>query len=371
MDGLIQDLRYAAWSLIKAPAFTAIAVLLLALGIGVNTAVFTVLDAVVLRPLPYRDADRIVTVATAPRGGGSPGMTFSQLSIPNFQDLQDRSRSFQSSAFYISRETSVTSGLAAEYVRAARVSPEFFSVFGVEPIFGRLFTGDETAIGSGGAALISEGYWKSHFNGKRPVLGRTIRLYGASVAVVGVLPSTFRLPANTDIWFPADTITTETRQYRGANNYLAVGKLHGGTTLERARAEASRIGDQLSREYGQFNAHQTMTVARMQDDLVKDARPTLYVMFGAVSLILLIACVNVAILLLQRMTVRARDLAIRAALGGSASRLARQILVEMLMLSLLAGSASLVLAVAGTQALIAMAPPDVPRLAEVRVDTTV
>lgn len=371
LQDLARDLRYGLRMLTKSPGFTFVATLTLALGIGANTAVFSVVNAVLLKPLSYRDPDRIVTLNSSATTVGAPSALSKQVSIPDFQDWHNQSSSFEAMAYYASRETAVMSGPTAEYAQATKMSPEFFRVFAVEPIVGRFFTADEIKQGSGGAVMISHAYWQSHFGGDSRVLEQTIRIFGKPLSIVGVLPPGFRFPGKTDLWFPANTITRETTEHRSANNYLALGRLRPGIALKRAQTEMTSIAQRLEQQYPQSNKGRGVAVTRMRDEMVRDVRLTLYVLFGAVTVVLLIACVNTATLLLGKATARTREVAVRIALGASHLRIMRQLIAESFLLALLAGTSGLLVAYWGSKALVAMAPAGLPRLAETVIDAWV
>ena len=356
------DLKFALRSLLKNPGFTLLAVLVMALGIGANTAVFSVVNAVLLKPLAYHEPDRIVTLSSLWLKKGAHG----QVSAPDFHDWHDQSSAFAAMAYYANDETAVTVGSSAEYGSVATVTRDFFRVFGVEPIAGRMFTAEEQKPGSAPAVVISHSYWQSHFGGNARALGQTVRMLDKTFSVVGVLPAGFHFPDKTDIWFPASTFS-ETEE-RSAHNYLVVGRLKPDVTLEQAQAQMTSIGTRLEQQYPASNKGKNVAVTRMRDDMVSNVQLTLYLLLGAVALVLLIACANVANLLLAKATTRTREIAIRAAVGASRGRIVRQLITESLLLALVAGVAGLILAVWGSAALVALAPSNVPRLAETSID---
>jgi len=365
LDDLLRDLRYAGRNLRRSPGFAALAILIMALGIGANTAVFSVVNAVLLKPLSYRDPDRIATLSNSLRTGEAATALSKQISIPDVQDWHDQSSSFEAMAFFSSREAAVMPGSTAEYARVARVSPEFFHVFAVEPILGHSFTAEEMKQGSGGALIISYAYWQSHFGGDPRVLGQTVRVYGPR-AIIGVLPPGFRFPANSDLWVPASVFNPN--ESRSAQNYLAVARVKPDVSLEEAQTELTSIALRLEQQYPESNKGRSVAVMRMRDEMVGDVRLTLYLLLGAVGVVLLIACANTATLLLGKATARTREVAVRAAIGASQGRIVRQLVAESLLLAFLAGSLGLLLAYGGSKALVALAPADLPRLAETGID---
>jgi predicted permease len=360
------DLRFAIRSLVKNPGFTVVAVLVMALGIGANTAMFSVVNAVLLRPLAYRDADRIVKLRTMWKKDGSGN----QVSAPDFHDWHDQSTAFEAMANYQNfGETAVSIGPAAEYAMMASVSSEFFDVFSIQPAIGRLFSPEEFKPKGSAAVLISDSYWRSHFGGNTDVLGKTVRMFDRSLNIVGVLPPGFHFPEKTDIWTPINTIFPET-VHRTAHNYLVVAKLKPDVTLEQAQTQMTAIADRLEQQYFS-NTGKSCSLERLQDSMVSKIKLTLYLMLGAVGVVLLIACANMANLLLAKATSRVREIAIRAAVGASRGRIIRQLITESLLLSLIAGAAGVILAIWGADALVSLAPQNLPRLGETVIDDRV
>jgi predicted permease len=357
------DLKFALRSLRKNPGFTLLAVIIMALGIGANTAVFSVVNAVLLKPLAYRDPDRIVTLSTLWRKSGGHGT----VSAPDFHDWHDQSTAFAAMAYYDDDSTAVMAGASAEYAHVAEVTPEFFRVLGVHAVEGRLFSPEEQKPGGAGAVVISFSYWQSHLGANASALGQPVRMLGKSFSIAGVLPSGFHFPNGTDIWLPANVVFSETAS-RSAQNYLVAGRLKPGVSLEQAQAQMTAIGARLEQQYAESDADKSVVVARMRDEMVRDVKLTLYLLLGAVALVLLIGCANVANLLLARAAGRTREIAIRAAVGASRGRIVRQLITESAVLAVIAGAAGLLLAKWGSDALVALAPGDVPRLAETGID---
>ncbi len=363
MDDLLRDLQYAGRNLRRSPGFAALAVLIMALGIGANTAVFSVVNAVLLKPLSYRDADRIVTLSSTWTTRESPTALSKQVSIPDFKDWREQSSSFEAMAYYSSRESAVIRDSNAEYARVTAVSPEFLGVFSIEPIIGRFFTTEEMKQGAGGAALISYTYWQSHFGGDPRALGQTIRSLGPR-PIVGVLPPSFQFPLRTEVWVSSNGPPGQ----RSGKNYPAIGRLKPGVSPEQANTEMTSIAARIEQQYPESNQGRSVRVTRMRDEMVGDVRLTLYLLLGAVAVVLLIACANTATLLLGKATARTREIALRAVLGASRKRIVRQLVTESLMLAFLAGASGLLLAHWGSKALVAAAPANLPRLAEIGMD---
>jgi putative ABC transport system permease protein len=366
LETFLHDVRFAARMLRKDAGFAVVAILVMAFGIGANTAMFSVVNAVLLRPLAYKDPDRIVRVSTLWKKDGHHGSA----SAPDFHDWHDQSTAFQTMASYEGDEVAVAAGPAAEYARVTTVSSEFFATFRVEPIAGREFSTEEMKPGSSAAAMISYAYSVNHFGGASNALGRTVRLLDKTLNVVGVMPPGFRYPDNTDLWFPAGTLWPDTTS-RSAHNYRVVARLKAGVSLEQAQAQMTAIGSRLEEKYPDSNSGKSVAVTRMRDEMVRNFRLMLWVMLGGVGVVLLIACANLANMLLAKSVARTKEMAIRAAMGAARGRIVRQLITESLFLALLSGGLGVLLAQWACRALVASAPADVPRLPETGIDMRV
>jgi putative ABC transport system permease protein len=359
---MLSDLQFAIRLLIKQPAFTLITVLVLAIGTGATTAIFSVVDAVLLRPLPYRDAGRLVQVSNLWRKTGLRGT----VSAPDFHDWHDQATVFDGLAAYLRAPASVTVDGLADYAVVTRATPEFLPLMTAHAELGRLPDEEEQRTGGPLAVVVSHAFWMSHLGGDREALGRTVTYASRLFTVVGVLSPEFRFPAGTDIWSPWWAIP-ETRS-RSAHNYRTVGRLKPGVTLAHAQGELDAIAARLESAYPKTNDAKGVAVDVLLDELVRNVRSTLNLIFGVVVVVLLIACVNVSNLLLVRGTSRSGELAIRAAIGASRGRVIRQLVTESALLALVAGAAGVLVAGWGIRGLVAIAPAGLPRLNEVTLD---
>jgi predicted permease len=355
------DLRYALRQLRRAPGFALVVALVLALGIGVNTAIFSVVNAVLLRDLPYRAADRLVMAFTT-----YPDFGHSSTSLPDFLDWRAGFRGTGDLAAFGNASYNVTGDGAPERAKGAAVTADYFRVLGAPPAHGRAFTPDEERGAMPGVAMLGHGFWQRRFNGDPRVVGGTITLNGIPRTIVGVAPATLTLPDAPDVLVP---LRTDSAFGRRAEYLKVIGRLGPGVTLEQGRAVLATVNRRLQAQYPETNSERlTIDLVPMRDEIVGAARPALLVFMGAVGLVLLVACANIANLLLVRATVREREVAVRTALGASRGRVFRQFLVESLVLALAGGVAGLALAAAIVRLLRATATDAIPRLGEVGLD---
>jgi predicted permease len=361
---MFQDLRYGARMLLKHPAFTAVVVLTLALGIGANTALFSVVNGVLLNPLPYPQPDQLITLHQS-----KPNFQAGAIPYPNFRDLQTENQTFSRMA--ISRRTSfslIGTG-EAEQVNGRWVSADFFSVYGVAPALGRDFEPGEDERGVGPVVLISAELWQRKFDSAPDVLGKSLTLDDKSYTIVGVLPASFNLYRGIDVYVPIGQWNTPALRNRSAALSLhGIGRLKPGVTLSQAQADLDRVMRDLAVAYPDNNRGNGATLIPLKELLVGDVRLILWMLFGAVGFVLLIGCVNVSNLLLARSTGRTREFAIRAALGAGQWRLMRQLLTESMLLALIGGGLGLLLAGWGTKAALGVLPTTLPRAEEIGLD---
>src|SRR5438105_3984409 len=379
---MMNDIRYGLRQLIKHPAFTIIAIVTLALGIGANTAIFSVVNAVLLKPLPFPEPDQLIAVGmTDTRQKGQTELN--SLSYPDFFDFRDQNRTLASSAVYRDLSFALTSEEGATSVHGVKVSAEFFDVLGIKPKMGRAFVRDDEQAGGGAGGfkvIISDEFWKKHFGGDPNVIGRTITLDRRSHTVIGVMPAGFQFPIQNDetdfyVTIAADAANPDgskpQTQNRGSHSLQAVARLKPGVTVTQANSDLSTIADALAKQYPDSNTHFGVLAKPLREDLIGDVRTALYILFGAVVCVLLIANANVANLLLARASARGKEIALRAAMGASRGRIIRQLLTESVLLSGLGGGFGLLLAQWGTEALVKTVPQNIPRISNIQLDASV
>jgi putative ABC transport system permease protein len=364
MGVFLKDLRYAARMFTKNPAVTCVMVLSLALAIGANTAIFSVVYGVLLRPLPYPKADQIVVVNEV----GAKG-TRANFADPNYEDIRAMNHSLQGLAENSAWAQPVTGGSEPTRTVVATVSADFFDVMGVAPILGRSFGKESQRFGGEPAALVSYSYWQQYLGGTQDFSKSKLTIDKHEYPVIGVLPAGFRYPSETNIWIPREL--EEVNPSRTAHNWRVIGRLRNGVALQQARADVSGIAKHLKQEYGKELWMVDASVIPLQEAMVGKVRSTLFLLLGAVGFLLLVACANVANLMLVQAASRSRELAIRAALGAGRGRLVRQFLTEAFLLSVVGGTLGVFGALWGVDALLSIAPATLPRTGDVSVNLPV
>ena len=366
MEILFKDITYGLRSLLKRPGFTAVAIITLALGIGANSAIFSVVNAVLLRPLPFPESENLVQF-----DGIDPqaGITQGAMSVPDFADWQSQNQVFERMAAYVTGGSLLVSGDETERVRGADVTAEFFPLLRINAALGRTLQPDDSQKGSESVVVLSHGLWQRRFGSDPNIIGSKVKASGKESVVVGVMPVGFDYPERTELWepFPLDPVAE-----RRDNRYLSViTRLKPGITLAQAQAEMHAINQRLAQSNVETNTGWTVQLTNLRERMVGSMRSSLLILLGAVGFVLLIACANVANLLLARATVRQKEIAVRSALGASRFRIIRQLLTESVLLSLIGGGIGLLLSLWLTKLLISLSPPNSPRFDEIRPDARV
>ena len=366
MRTLWQDLRYGARMLLKKPGFTLIAILTLALGIGANTAIFSVINAVLLRPLPYPEPDRLALLyETNPQKGRDD----IGVSYPNFADWQAQNQSFEQLAAFRTGGVIFAGKDEPARLQAAVVSADFFELLRVKPLRGRFFLQEEDKVGGEPVVVVSQAFWQNQFGGDKQLSGQQITLNSKPYTVIGVAPSDFALPPGdqTEVWLALGPMADQMRN-RAVHSLTAVGRLKHGVELRQAQADLASIANRIQQQNPASDPGHGVYVMSGYESLIKNARPSLLTLLVAVGCLLLIACANVANLLLARAEARQKEIAIRTALGASQGRIIRQLLTESMLLAVVGGAAGLLLATWGVEALVGSLPNDLPRAKEISVD---
>jgi predicted permease len=371
LETLGQDIRFALRQLGKSPGFAMVAILTLALGIGANTALFSVVNGVLLNPLPYPHPEELVTAHAS-----KPNFSEGSISYPNFRDWQRGNKTL--AALAVTRGTGFRlTGLGdTEEVSAQLVSSDFFPILGVKPVAGRLFAPDEDQIGRGRVVLISEGFWKRKFGSNPDAVGRALRLDDFDYTIVGVLPANFHLTIDRfrscDLYVPIGQFLNPALTDRGAGLGIhGIARLKPGVTLAQAQADMAQVSQQLAKAYPRENNGISAKLVSFKHAMVRNVQPLLLVLMGAVAFVLLIACVNIANLLLARSNARAQEFAVRSALGAGRMRLVRQLLTESILLSFTGGILGLLMASLGTRVILRLIPQEIPRATEIHISTAV
>ena len=365
---LWQDVRYGARMLLKNPGVTIIVIFALALGIGANTAIFSVVNAVLLRPLPYQESDRLIFLNEK-----SPVLDEMSISYPNFLDWRAQNQTFEKMGVYNRASYNLTGDGEAERIVTGQMSADMFSVLRVNPLHGRVFTNDEDKPGGTPVVVLSYGLWQRRFGGQTSIINQAITLNSKSYTIIGVMPESFAYPSRVEMWVPVGQLFDQPGwQQRGNHPGLyGVARLKPGTTFEQADADMNNVAANLEKQYPDSNTGNRVRLRPLVEIFISDVRRALWVIFGAVGFVLLIACANIANLLLARASARKKEMAIRTAVGASRWRIARQLLTESILLSLIGGTTGLLLARWGIDLILYVSPDAIPRSREIGLDWTV
>ena len=365
---LWQDVRYGARMLLKNPGVTVIVIIALALGIGANTAIFSVVNAVLIRPLPYQESERLIFLNEK-----SPVLDEMSISYPNFLDWRAHNQTFEKMGVYNRASYNLTGAGEAERIVTGQVSADLFSVLRVNALHGRVFTNDEDKPGGTPVVVLSYGLWQRRFGGQTNILGQAITLNGKSYTVIGVMPESYLYPSRVEMWVPVGQLSDQPSwQSRGNHPGLyGVARLKPGVTFEQADADMNNLATNLEKQYPNTNAGNRVRMRPLMEIFVVDVRRTLWIIFAVVGAVLLIACANIANLLMARATARRKEMAIRTAVGASRWRIARQLLTESILVSMIGGAIGLFLAYWGVRLILYISPTAIPRSREIGLDWNV
>jgi putative ABC transport system permease protein len=369
METLLRDIRYGVRSLLKRPGFTAVALIALALGIGANTAIFSLVNAVLVKPLPFNEPDRLVWMWGNIRNGGNRAST----SPLDFLDFRNQNTTFQNFAAQLSipLALNLTGSGEPERLTGAAVTGDYLQTLGVQPAIGRAFQLENEKTGQDQVTVISYGLWQKRFGGDPSIVNKTITLDGKTFVVLGVMPKDFSFPKGTELWVPINFDASPGMKQRKAHFLRPIGRLKPGITIAQAQADTDNVARRLEQQYPDTNTGWNLRLVSLRDRLIGSTKPTLFVLFGAVGFVLLIACANVANLLLVRAASREREIALRTALGAGRFRIVRQMITESVMLALAGGTLGTVLAVWGVELLVVLSADNIPSTAQVKIDANV